>query len=82
MVLSSSRVEKNTDLIRSPKQDPKKIFEKGKHSKYKTFPLKDDPCCVIWIISNQALISQTNWFIRLEVLVVESLVLSNPKVHT
>lgn len=47
MVLSSSRVEKNTDLIRSPKQDPKKNFEKGKHSKYKTFPLKDYPCCVI-----------------------------------
>lgn len=83
MVLSSSRVDVYMDLIRSPKQDQKKNLRKASiYSKYKTFPLKDYPCCVIWIILNQALIIQTNWFIRLAVLVIESLVFSNPKVHT
>ena len=48
MVLSSSRVDVYMDLIRSPKQDQKKNLRKASiYSKYKTFPLKDYPCCVI-----------------------------------
>ena len=79
MVLPSSHVELDT----LNKTNFFFFFEKASvYSKYKTFPLKDYPCSVTWIILNQALISQTNWFIRLADLVVESLVLSNPKVHT